>query len=530
MRRLFLLCLLPLLLSCADGGSSSNSDNQTVATSGAPAGDDQEASANDNETSTSDGSDNETSTSDGSDSAATAFTLTSPAVVDGALQEEYQCETKVDGVEDSIPLAWSNLPSGTNQVAITMHEPTTGNTYLLLWGIDASVTSIAHGAADDGAWFMGPNKDGNAISYTSPCSQSGGTHSYTLTIYALSETPASLPTANELTMTMTLDTLTTAIAPVTLASATLTFTTGAAASSEETTSSGSDRCAAIQASITAAGFDDEVTVSCDGTYANLSASTYPAHDLMNGITGTNEQLPVPAKDYLSPIVLSPTAIAAAESYTSRDAALGVAVNGVPIYDYSAGGDLVIDNWVYQASEDTTELGQLDNCGGHAGRGDDYHYHKRPTCMIESMLNKDDNPIIGWAFDGYPIYGDNAPDGTALSESDLGLCNHMSDDTFGYRYHTSSSAPYILMCLVGETDSSKLSEVRVQPLPGRTSGEPITVTNLSYTTSGTSHTLSYTYAGEDYYLRYTPSTQADCYDFETKTVVNNGAVKTGTYCR
>ena len=24
-----------------------------------------------------------------------------------------------------------------------------------------------------------------------------------------------------------------------------------------------------------------------------------------------------------------------------------------------------------------------------------------------MANKDSNPIIGWAFDGYPIYGDNA---------------------------------------------------------------------------------------------------------------------------
>ena len=36
--------------------------------------------------------------------------------------------------------------------------------------------------------------------------------------------------------------------------------------------------------------------------------TYPRHDLMNGITATNEQTAVPAKDYTSPILLSPSPI------------------------------------------------------------------------------------------------------------------------------------------------------------------------------------------------------------------------------
>ncbi len=34
----------------------------------------------------------------------------------------------------------------------------------------------------------------------SPCSPSGGSHEYTLTLYALSETPASLPTESSLSI------------------------------------------------------------------------------------------------------------------------------------------------------------------------------------------------------------------------------------------------------------------------------------------------------------------------------------------
>lgn len=56
---------------------------------------------------------------------------------------------------------------------------------------------------------------------------------------------------------------------------------------------------------------------------------------MTGIVGTNEQLPVPA-EYSAPIILTPKL---GDTPLTRDAALGVAVNGVPIYDYTAGGEM-----------------------------------------------------------------------------------------------------------------------------------------------------------------------------------------------
>ena len=157
------------------------------------------------------------------------FTLTSVAIENDELLDEYKCEDKVNDIENSIPLTWSNIPDGTGALAITMHhypDPTNTtndpNSYLLLWDIDPSVTEIPYGEADDGSWFIGANKDGTAISYTSPCSPSAGSHEYTITIYALSETPTSLPTESSLSVDY--GTFKTAISTVTtIETATLTF-------------------------------------------------------------------------------------------------------------------------------------------------------------------------------------------------------------------------------------------------------------------------------------------------------------------
>lgn len=138
---------------------------------------------------------------------ATAFTLTSTAVANGLLLDAYKCEPKVNGIEKSLPLAWANAPAAANAFAITMvhypdpANPAVFNSYLELWGIAKTVTGIAYGQAGNGPWFMGPNKDLRSISYSSPCSAGSGTHQYTVTIYALSATPASLPTQSSLSVT-----------------------------------------------------------------------------------------------------------------------------------------------------------------------------------------------------------------------------------------------------------------------------------------------------------------------------------------
>ena len=137
----------------------------------------------------------------------TEFTLLSDAVSDGKLLDNFKCETKNNDKENSIPLEWMNVPVNTGSLAAVMyhypnpndqtHDP---NTYLFLWNISPSLTDIPYSAADDGPYYLGPNKDHTAISYTSPCSPDAGTHHYVIKLYALAETPGSFPAESTLDM------------------------------------------------------------------------------------------------------------------------------------------------------------------------------------------------------------------------------------------------------------------------------------------------------------------------------------------
>jgi hypothetical protein len=302
---------------------------------------------------------------------------------------------------------------------------------------------------------------------------------------------------------------------------------------EDASASGStsEHCAAVTASIAAAGFGDSVKVTCDSRYAYIVSDTYPSHPKMIGITGTNDQVPVPAPGYTSPIALAPVK---ATKVTSIDAALGVAVNGVPIYDYTSQG--LSDPAAYDPLADTKLTGELDMCGGHAGRGDDYHYHVAPSCMISAMKNQGPSAILGWAFDGYPIYGNQNPDGTTIAAGELDVCNAKADTTFGYRYHTSDKHPYIIQCLVGEIDLSLAP--RVAPLSATIGGgkppgnkPPGGVTNLRLVeaTDGT-RTMTYDHAGKAYSIKYKPSSTASCWDFTEASFSTGGAVTMTSYCR
>jgi phosphatidylethanolamine-binding protein (PEBP) family uncharacterized protein len=462
--------------------------------------------------------DDTSTTSDDISVEVTSFALTSDVMQTGSsLPIIYTC----DGDSISPPLNWDGAPDNTTEYALVMDHvaaPDDIHWYWVMYNIASDIISLQAGEIQ-GA--LGTNGVNGLNEYAPPCSQGSGIKSYTFTLYALSGSP-------ELSSTLDVDrdTLLTAISDITLASVELSVTY------ERGTTDDLTRCQTIQQSVSDSGFNEHVGVTCDDEYAYIASSTYPDHDLMNGITGTNEQIPVPATNYASPIKLTPQF---ANELTTIDAAVGVAVNGVPIYDYSSQGELDLYN--YNADSDTYVTGQLDNCAGHDGRGDDYHYHAAPTCMIASMVNQGDDAIIGWGYDGYPLYGNNNPDSSEISDGDLDVCNGQLDDDFGYRYHTSTTPPYIIQCLVGEIDTEILP--RVSPLSGDSEGARSNLTppqggveNLTHSIAddGT-RTMTYSHNGSDYYVIYSPSsTQNYCYDFEQKTVSNGGNIETGTFCR
>lgn len=146
------------------------------------------------------------------------FTVTSAASVNGALGIDSTC----DGAAKSPALAWANEPSGTNSYAIVMdHVPPEGghHWYWVEWGIPASTHSVTAGETDNGVF--GGNSVNPNVGYAPPCSKGPGLKTYTITVYALSQTP-DLPTAS--TASVNRDTLLSAISGVTLAKASVDLT------------------------------------------------------------------------------------------------------------------------------------------------------------------------------------------------------------------------------------------------------------------------------------------------------------------
>jgi hypothetical protein len=73
--------------------------------------------------------------------------------------------------------------------------------------------------------------------------------------------------------------------------------------------------------------------------------------------------------------------------------IGIAVNGIVFF-----------NPFDMGNQDATNL--MDLCCGHPNQDGQYHYHKYPICINSPWADNGTgpSPLIGWAFDGYPIYG------------------------------------------------------------------------------------------------------------------------------
>lgn len=130
--------------------------------------------------------------------------------------------------------------------------------------------------------------------------------------------------------------------------------------------------------------------------------------------------------------------------------IGMAINGVVYFNpFEAGG--------MNAVEGYSEV-WLDSCCGHPQQHGVYHYHKNPSC-VKSPFPDDGqvhSPIIGFAFDGFPLYGPyEGPEQLAKDlkgKQALDVCNGHEDAERGYHYHvTGEQFPYILGGYAGVVD-------------------------------------------------------------------------------
>ena len=96
----------------------------------------------------------------------------------------------------------------------------------------------------------------------------------------------------------------------------------------------------------------------------------------------------------------------------------------------------------------------DDCAGHPHAPDFYHYHSLPLC-IDSGDKGEHSKRIGWALDGFPIYGPLGKDGEYMLNDDLDACHgHTHKIRFNgkkqrlYHYHATQQFPYTVGCYRG----------------------------------------------------------------------------------
>jgi len=83
--------------------------------------------------------------------------------------------------------------------------------------------------------------------------------------------------------------------------------------------------------------------------------------------------------------------------------IGVWKNGVSLFNAKDAMSYQNNNiWFRDAL--FFEGSSFDDCLGHPAPNGEYHHHVNPTCLYDDSDASQHSPTIGYAFDGYPIYG------------------------------------------------------------------------------------------------------------------------------
>jgi len=152
------------------------------------------------------------------------------------------------------------------------------------------------------------------------------------------------------------------------------------------------------------------------------------------------------------IPASPVIAASTTSVECELGAIGTALNGVGIFSGAVNancGKLDVASWA-------AEWKSFDLCSGHSQGGTGvYHYHFPPSCLLAEAeaasssnpgVSVGHSPQVGWAADGFPIYGPKGAGGIKMLNNPSCSGSHCCDscggrqealadlDSFLYRYY------------------------------------------------------------------------------------------------
>lgn len=215
-----------------------------------------------------------------------------------------------------------------------------------------------------------------------------------------------------------------------------------------------DDIAARTAAIQGALWADNVEITIDGATVRFQSDGLPAHEYLDVYLGDGRDGKfiaggVDAYNASFSFPLVPTQ--AASPSPTGNGAIGVAISGAVFFNpYEGDGSDTIAN---DDNETIDGIPFIDACGGHPlPNGLSYHYHGIPFCITDAVDTPGEHSaLIGYLFDGNPIYGPQDVDGS--EPTDLDACLGHTGPVPGfdeeiYHYHVISTANYISECFSG----------------------------------------------------------------------------------
>lgn len=206
--------------------------------------------------------------------------------------------------------------------------------------------------------------------------------------------------------------------------------------------------------------DPEVSAECAGTDLVVTANAIPDYTYIETSPGD------PRVQDLSYTIPSSPTIAEESTAVPLLGAAAVTLSGIPIFGPTEGTGGDVDSLP----------GIISECGSHNGPTG-FHIHKILTsentdCLFSPEEVAETPQLVGYAFDGFPIYTGigqftsswELSDETLFAtdtwaahsyvegSGDLDECNGRFDEAGNYAYYTTETFPYVLGCYTGVVDA------------------------------------------------------------------------------
>lgn len=152
--------------------------------------------------------------------------------------------------------------------------------------------------------------------------------------------------------------------------------------------------------------------------------------------------------------------------TCAPGAVGVLLNGAVLF-----------NALDAPGRDAVAHETQDACQGHPQQGGVYHHHNVPNCLLATDTGAGQSRLLGYAIDGFGIYGPRDERGRVLSSADLDDCHGRTSEVLWdgrprvmYHYVATLDFPYTVGCLRGSWSRETVRTISGPP-PSVRGGPP-----------------------------------------------------------